>query len=52
MAFEDVSKDRAQRMTDRILKIEARNIKTNRSTNDRDMVKKIKEIIREEAEAK
>ena len=40
----------AQKMIDRIIKLEKRNIQT-KQYQDRDMVNKIKEIIREEAEA-
>ena len=40
----------AQRMIDRIIKLEKRNIQT-RHLKDQEVVKKIKEIIREEADS-
>lgn len=52
MDDENVNRERAQRMKDQILKIEERNVKTNKSVGDSEMVRKIKAIIREEAEAK
>lgn len=45
-----VDSNKAQKMIDRIIKLEKRNIQT-KQYQDRDMVNKIKEIIREEAEA-
>lgn len=41
---------RAQRMVERIIKLEKRNIQTKQHS-DSDMVKEIKKIIREEADA-
>lgn len=45
-----VSPEKAQRMVDRIIKLEKRNIQTKQHS-DREMVEKIKAIIREEADA-
>lgn len=45
-----VDPKKAQRMIDRIIKLEKRNIQT-RHLKDQAMVEKIKAIIREEAEA-
>lgn len=42
---------RAKRMRDRIINLEKRNIQTNKSMSDRDVVDRIKKIIREEADA-
>lgn len=41
---------KGKRMIERIIKLEKRNIKT-RQHSDREVVKKIKDIIREEADA-
>lgn len=46
----DLDPAKAQKMIDRIIKLEKRNIQT-KQYQDREMVAKIKEIIREEAEA-
>ncbi|MBR2803899.1 MAG: hypothetical protein IKE20_01970 [Eggerthellaceae bacterium] len=42
---------RAKRMRERIIKLEKRNIQTNKSMSDKDVVDRIKAIIREEADA-
>lgn len=46
----EINLDKARRMMDRIIKQEKRNIQT-RQYSDSKMVAKIKEIIREEADA-
>ena len=46
-----VDPTRAKRMRERIIKLEKRNIQTNKSLSDKDMVDRIKAIIREEADA-
>ena len=47
----EVDPVRAKRMRERIIKLEKRNIQTNKSLSDKDIVDRIKAIIREEADA-
>ena len=47
---ETIDPNKARKMIDRIIRLEKRNIRT-KQYRDKDMVDKIKEIIREEAEA-
>lgn len=47
---ERIDPAKGKRMIERIIKFEKRNIKT-RQHQDKDVIKKIKEIIREEADA-
>lgn len=50
MTSETVDSGKAKKMVDRIIKLEKRNIQT-KHLSDREMVEKIKTIIREEADA-
>ena len=47
---ERIDSAKGKRMIERIIRFEKRNIKT-RQHQDKDVIKKIKEIIREEADA-
>ncbi len=47
----EIDPTRAKRMRERIIKLEKRNIQTNKSMSDKDIVDRIKSIIREEADA-
>ena len=47
---EEISPEKAKKMIDRIIRLEERNLRT-KQYRDKDMVDKIKAIIREEAEA-
>ena len=49
-SFEGVDPKKARKMIDRIIRLEKRNIQT-KHLRDKDVVDKIKTIIREEAEA-
>ena len=47
---DEISPEKAKKMIDRIIRLEKRNLRT-KQYRDKDMVDKIKAIIREEAEA-